>query len=159
MVHNLHTISAPQLSTGGKLLGTFGMGAISIGILILLIGGIAGKGNIKIKSWKAALFIGFLFVAACTATGQMWTIVPEVGASTGQALSDGFSNAGIGDVGLGGLCIIVVILINVMKMAPAGGAWAGIFMSGMFTAAGGIWTVPATLLASVLASIVAKLGG
>lgn len=159
VLNNLHTVAAPQLGTGGKLFGTVGMAAISIGLIVLLIGGIIGKGNLKIKSWKVALFLGFLFVAACTATGQMWTVVPEVGSSTGQALSDGLSNAGIGDVGLAGVCIIFVILINVLDMNPAGGAWAGVFMSGMFTAAGGIWTLPATLLASVLGSLVAQLGG
>ncbi|MFD4241841.1 hypothetical protein ACFWP3_09615 [Streptomyces sp. NPDC058525] len=159
MVYELHTLAAPAaLGTGGKLLGSLGAGSVAIALLVYLIFGVKGKGDAKIKSWRKAFGIAFLFASACVSAGQMWTIVPDVGGTTGGALADGLTGAGLGDVKIAGIALICTVLIMVIPMKPAGGAWAGVLMSGLFTAAGAIWALPPTLLTNILSSLINRLG-
>lgn len=154
----LMTIAAPTgtpLGTGGKLLGSVGAGAVAIALFVLLVFGIRGKGMITLKS-RGAFVVGFLAIAACTTAGQVWTLVPDAGASLGESIRASLSGAGFGEVGMGGICLIATILALVINITPALGGWAGLILSSFFTAAGGIWMAAPLILTTTLTNLLAK---
>lgn len=154
----LMTIAAPTgtpLGTGDKLLGSVGAGAVAFALFVLLIFGIRGKGTVTLKT-RGAFVVAFLAVAACTTAGQVWTLVPDSGASLGESIQASLSGAGLGEWGMGGVSLVATILALVINLTPAVAGWAGLILSSFFSAAGGIWMVVPLVLTTVLTNLLAK---
>jgi hypothetical protein len=144
------------LGTGGKLLGSVGTGSVAIALTLLLILGVRGKGAIKLSP-TGAFITGFIAPAAYVSAGQMWTVVPESGQALGESMAVGLSDAGLGDVRIAGIALLGTLLLLLIKVTPAGGAWGGLFLSSVFTVAGGIWATMPAILTSLTQSVIERL--
>ncbi|MFJ9580774.1 hypothetical protein ACIRQF_30840 [Streptomyces sp. NPDC101191] len=148
---------AAQIGTSGKILAGVGSGAIAVALLLILILGVKGKGGRKLNSGQA-FWLAFFFVALCTVTGAAWNILPDTIGIAGEGAADGLSGAGLGQFGVAGVALIVLVLYLYLSISPALGAWMGLVLSGLCTAAGGIAAILPTIIASIARAILIKTG-
>ncbi|MGW6459102.1 hypothetical protein ACWF94_24800 [Streptomyces sp. NPDC055078] len=142
-------VAAP--ATGGALFGAVGAGGLALALTVLLVLGVKGKGRVKLKD-NPALIVAFLAGTAFSAAGQIWANPQKIVGQGLTGLGVGTGNGPFGNVGLGAVALILLIVMLCAPMTPAVGATLGLIAAFVWPAvgAGTIWAVPAELAAAVL---------
>ncbi|MGW6395423.1 hypothetical protein ACWFR1_34145 [Streptomyces sp. NPDC055103] len=144
------TIAAPAAVFGG-----LGAGGLALALAVLLVLGVRSKGKVKLKD-NPAIATAFLAATAFSAAGQMWANPEKVigqglgGLGVGQGAGGPF-----GDVQLGAVALILLIIMLFASMSPVFGAVLG-FIAGIVwpaTGGGAIWAIPCELAKAALAMI------
>ncbi|MEV7867462.1 hypothetical protein AB0P17_15475 [Streptomyces sp. NPDC088124] len=139
-------------SDTGPALGALGAGGIALAMAFLLVLGVQGKGKVKLKD-NPALICGFIAGTAFSAAGAIWSNPERL---TGQGLAGlgvGTGDDGVfGNVGLGAVSLILLILMLCWSLTPFRGVVLGLVAAVVWPAAGGgtIWAVPSELAGGVL---------
>jgi hypothetical protein len=142
------------LAASGSIFGHLGTGGLALAIALLLFFGVRGKGRVKLTASPAA-YVAFLAATAASAAGRTWA-KPE------QVVGQGLSGLGVGqgadgpfgDVGLGAVALILLIIFLTASVTPVFGAVLGAIAGFVFpaTGTGAVWAIPSDVAASLLAS-------
>ncbi|GFH36616.1 hypothetical protein [Streptomyces pacificus] len=148
-------LAAP--SAGGAVFGAVGAGGISLVLAALLVLGVKGKGKVKLKDNPAVIF-AFLAGTAFSAAGKIW-------ANPERLISQGLTGLGVGtgsggafgDVGVGAVCLLLVVIILCAPLSPGLSASLGLISAVVFPLAGDstIWAAPVELAMAILAMVAA----
>jgi hypothetical protein len=142
----------PLAAPAGAIFGGLGAGGLALALAVLLVLGVRGRGKLKLRDNPAAL-VAFLAATAFSAAGQMWAH-PEKAVGQGlMGLGVGQGSSGpFGDVQLGAVCLIIVVVFLFAPMSPVFGAVLGLIGGFVFPAAGdgAVWAMPVELAKSIL---------
>ncbi|MFD8075832.1 hypothetical protein ACFV3E_24645 [Streptomyces sp. NPDC059718] len=145
----MHTLAA---SANGAAFGALGAGGIALASTFALVLGVRGKGRVKLKE-NPAVIVGFLAGTAFIAAGNLFAKPQQFTAQGLTGLGVGTGGDGIfGNVGVGAVCLILLILMLMAKLTPAYGAILGIIAACVWPTAGDgtIWAAPTEMAAGVL---------
>ena len=142
----------PLAAPAGAIFGGLGAGGLALALAVLLVLGVRGKGKVKLKD-NPAMIVAFLAATAFSAAGELWAN-PErfvgqglMGLGVGQGADGPF-----GDVRLGAVALILLIVMLCALMNPVFGATLG-FIAGIVwpaTGDGTIWAIPSELAQAAL---------
>ncbi|MFE5591461.1 hypothetical protein [Streptomyces sp. NPDC056549] len=141
------------LAAGGAL-GQLGTGGIALAVTAALILGVRGKGRVKLTGSPAA-YTAFIAATAASAAGRMWARPEQVVGQglTGLGVGQG-PDGPFGDVGLGAVALLLVVIFLFAAVTPTFGAVLGAIAGFVFpaTGQGAIWSLPSDVIASLLSS-------
>lgn len=145
-----HTIAAG--STG--VFGSLGAGGIALALLTFLILGVRGKGRIALGG-TAATVVAFLFGTACHTAGELWSHPERFTAQGLTGLGVGTGAGVFGDVQIGAVALILLIVMLAAPLTGKLGAIVGIIAGFVWPAAGdgSIWAAPVQLGGAALMMI------
>ncbi|MGV4930292.1 hypothetical protein [Streptomyces sp. HJ7] len=129
----------------GQILGTIGAGGAAVAMTAFLVLSVRGKHRLKLSADQAAiagLIAGTLYA---TAAG-VWSAPGNIT----KGLAGAFQHGIAGNVGMGAVAVVLVLVVYGCKLRPRTAALYGIAAASIFGAAGGIWGVVSTTLASAL---------
>lgn len=145
------TLAAPT----GAIFGGFGAGGLALAFAVFLVLGVRGKGRVKLKD-NPAIVVAFLASTAFTAAGQVWANPQKL---VGQGLLGlgvgGGGDGPFGNVQLGAVATILLIIMLCAPMNPGFGAVLGLIAGVVWPAAGDstIWAIPCELAIAALAMV------
>lgn len=145
------TTAAPA----GAIFGGMGAGGLALALAVLLVLGVRGKGRMRLAASPAA-YVAFVAATAFSAAGQMWANPEKIvgqglmGLGVGQG-----SGAPFGDVQLGAVAVILVIVFLFAHVTPVFGAVLGLIAGFVFPATGdgAIWVIPAEVAKALLVTV------
>jgi hypothetical protein len=143
-------LSAPAGATAGAL-GALGAGGLSLLLTVFLVLGVKGKGKVKLKD-NPAVICGFLATTAFASAGKIWANPERIASQGLTGLGVGSGDGPFGNVGMGAIASLLLILILCWEMSPLRGAILGLIAGIIWPAAGTdtVWAIPAELGAAVL---------
>lgn len=143
-------LAAP--SAGGAVFGAVGAGGLSLVLAVFLVLGVRGKGKVKLKDNPAIVF-AFLAGTAFTAAGAIWANPEKFVAQGLSGLGVGSGTGAFGAVGMGAICLLLLVIMLTAPMTPVLGASLGFIAAFVFPAAGPgtIWGAPVELALAILA--------
>ncbi|MFJ6215023.1 hypothetical protein ACIQGZ_17060 [Streptomyces sp. NPDC092296] len=140
------TIAAAQSAiASGHVLGTLGASGAALAATAVLVIGVRGKGRFKLTQHQAAicgLVAGTLYAAA----QAVWSAPGSIADGLSQAVSGSVG----GNVGAGAIAVVLTVVLYGGKLRPGWAAVGGIATASVYAAAGGIWAIGSTALASGL---------
>ncbi|MFE9645298.1 hypothetical protein ACFYO0_14515 [Streptomyces sp. NPDC006365] len=138
----------------GAALGALGAGGLSLVLTALLVLGVKGKGRVKLKD-NPAIICGFIASTAFSAAGQIWANPERIASQGLTGLGVGTGSGPFGNVGMGAVASLLLVLILCWEMSPLRGAILGLIAGIVWPAAGDgtIWAVPSELGAAILMMI------
>jgi hypothetical protein len=138
-------------SANGAALGALGTGGIALAAAIFLVLGVRGDGKVKLKD-NPAMITAFIAGTAFTAAGAIWANSERITKQGLSGLGVGNANGVFGDVRLGAVALVLLILMLCWKQTPVRGAALGLIASVVWPAAGDgtLWAVPSELAAGAL---------
>lgn len=141
-------------STNGAIFGGLGAGGLALALTVLLVLGVKGKGRVSLKD-NPAMVVGFLSSTAFHAAGQVWSHPERITAQGLTGLGVGSGGGPFGNVGIGAVALIILIVMLCAPLSPAFGAGLGLIAGFVWPAAGAasIWAVPSELGAAGLMMI------
>ncbi|WP_432247695.1 hypothetical protein ACRAR1_07040 [Streptomyces sanyensis] len=145
------TVAAP----GGAVFGAIGAGGLALVFAVMLVLGIQGKGRIRLTA-SPACYLAFTAATAFSAAGQMWSSPEQVVGQGLMGLGVGQGpNGPFGNVGIGAVCLLIVVVFLFASLSPLLGATLGLIAGFVFPAAGtgAVWQIPVQLAKALLASV------
>jgi len=121
---------------------------------VFLVLGVKGKGRVKLRD-NPAMVVAFLAGTAFHAAGQVWAHPERITAQGLTGLGVGGGGGPFGDVQIGAVALILLIIMLCAPMTPMFGAALGLIAAFVWPAAGSaaIWAVPSELGAAGLMMI------
>ena len=144
------TIAAPT----GAIFGGLGAGGLALAAAVFLILGVRGKGRVKLKD-NPAIIVAFLASTAFSAAGQVWANPQKLVGQGLLGLGVGGGGGPFGNVQLGAVALIILIVMLCAPMTPVFGAVLGLIAGVVWPAAGAntIWAIPCELAIAGLAMV------
>jgi hypothetical protein len=145
------TTAAPA----GAIFGGMGAGGLALALAVLLVLGVRGKGRMKLTSSPAA-YVAFVAATAFSAAGQMWANPEKIVGQGLMGLGVGQGSGGpFGDVQLGAVAVILVIVFLFAHVTPMFGCVLGLIAGFVFPATGdgAIWAIPAEVAKTLLVTV------
>ncbi|WP_055591137.1 hypothetical protein [Peterkaempfera griseoplana] len=141
------TAAAPATSghLGGHILGTLGASGAALAVTVILVIGIRGRGKIRLSQHQAAL-LGLVAGTLYATAQQIWSAPGSVAAGLAEAVRGGVG----GNVGAGAIALVLSVILYGAKLRAGWAAALGIGAASIYAAAGGIWSIASTALASGL---------
>ncbi|MFE4312605.1 hypothetical protein ACFRR6_41860 [Streptomyces sp. NPDC056891] len=142
-------LAAPAL-TGA--IGPVPSTAVAVSMLVVMVFGIIGKGKKKLNSGPAQIVGLFGEIVFLRSDGPTLAIGEAV-----QSITAGIAaNPDLGNIGMVGVCLVILALMFFMRIVPASGLFLGMLLGGaMMAAPGSIWkaiigiiSIPLSLLAA-----------
>lgn len=135
----------------GGAFGALGAGGLSLALTVLLVFGVKGKGKVKLKDNPAMIF-GFLATTAFASAGKIWANPERIASQGLTGLGVGTGGGPFGNVGMGAVALVLLILMLTWEMTPLRGAILGLIAGIIWPAAGNesVWAMPSELGAAVL---------
>jgi hypothetical protein len=128
----------------GHILGELGTSGAALASTFVLIAAVKGKHKIKLHHQHHIAFVGLITGTLYTAAAGIWTAPSSITAGVAQALQ----GAPGGQVGLGAVALVLCVILYGFKLRPFWAATFGIGAASIFAAAGGIWSLGSSILAS-----------
>lgn len=146
-------LAAPAGATAGAL-GAVGTGGLALCLTALLVFGVKGKGKLALKD-NPATICGFLATTSFAAAGKIWANPERIASQGLTGLGVGTGDGPFGNVGLGAVATLLLILILCWEMNPLRGAVLGMIAGIIWPAAGNesVWAMPSELGAAALMMI------
>ncbi|MFJ5954176.1 hypothetical protein [Streptomyces noursei] len=138
------TLAAGEFSTG-HVLGSIGAGGAALAATVFLFLGVKGKHRIKLSADQAAI-VGLVAGTLYAAAASVWSAPGNITKGLAASIQNGIA----GNVGMGAIAAVMVLVVYGCKLKPRTAACFGIAAASIFAAAGGIWGVVSTTLASGL---------
>ncbi|MFE2945237.1 hypothetical protein ACFXKG_40365 [Streptomyces sp. NPDC059255] len=139
------TIAATAGIQGGQILGTLGASGAALAVTVILVLGVKGKKKLKFDQMQAAI-VGLIAGTLYATAASIWSTPGNVTAGLAQAIQGGVG----GNVGMGAIAVCIVAIIYGANLKPRTSAFLGIAAASVFAAAGGLWALVSTVLASGL---------
>lgn len=141
----------PLAAPAGAVFGGLGAGGLALALAVLLVLGVRGKGKVKLKD-NPAMIVAFLAATAFSAAGELWANPEQFVGQGLTGLGVGTADGPFGDVRLGAVALILLIVMLCATMNPMFGAILG-FIAGVVwpaTGDGTIWAIPSELAQAVM---------
>lgn len=132
----------------GHILGTLGASGAAFAVTVILVLGVRGRHRIKFDANQAAI-VGLIAGTFYATAAQVWRTPGQITLGLAQAVQ----GQG-GDVGMGAIALVICVVIYGCKLKPRTAAWLGIAAATVFAAAGGLWGIFSTTLASGLNQVI-----
>ncbi len=139
------TTAAAAGIQGGQILGTLGASGAALAATVILVLGVKGKNRIKFDAHQAAV-VGLIAGTLYATAASIWSTPGNITKGLAQAIQGGVG----GNVGLGAIALCIVVIIYGARLKPRIAALLGIAAASIFGAAGGVWGLLSTFLASGL---------
>ncbi|MFJ5635069.1 hypothetical protein ACIQF5_20830 [Streptomyces goshikiensis] len=112
--------------------------AVGIGLLIVMVFGVIGKGKKRLNTGPAQLVGAFGEITFLKSNGFPRNIGDAV-----QSVTSGIAtNPDLGNIGMVGVCIVLLALMFFARIVPASGVFLGMLLAGAMAAApGSLWKV------------------
>jgi hypothetical protein len=135
----------------GAAFGALGAGGLAFALALFLVLGVKGQGRVKLKD-NPAMICGFVASTAFSAAGSIWANPEKITSQGLTGLGVGQGSGPFGNVGIGAVALVLLILMMCWKMTPLRGAILGLIAGIVWPAAGNgtIWAMPSELGAAVL---------
>ena len=135
----------------GAALGALGAGGLAFALALFLVLGVKGQGRVELKD-NPAMICGFVASTAFTAAGSIWSNPEKITSQGLTGIGVGTGAGPFGNVGIGAVALILLILMTCWKMTPLRGAILGLVAGIVWPAAGTgtVWAIPSELGAAVL---------
>ncbi|MEV8432012.1 hypothetical protein ACWHLZ_28000 [Streptomyces chartreusis] len=135
----------------GAALGALGAGGLSLALTVLLVFGVKGEGKVKLKD-NPAIICGFLATTAFASAGKIWANPERIASQGLTGLGVGTGGGPFGNVGVGAIATVLLILMLTWRITPVRGAFLGLIAGIVWPAAGNdsVWAMPSELGAAVL---------
>lgn len=142
-------LAAP--TTSGAVFGVLGSGGLALCLTALLVFGVIGKGKIKFGV-RGAIVTAFLAGTAYVAAGQIWANPGKITEQGLTGLGVGSAHGPFGDVGIGAVALLLLIIMVAAHLTPVTGATVGMIAAFVWPAAGdgSVWAAPVQFAAAVL---------
>jgi|GEM_PF-5891101 len=138
--------TAPAVAgVSGHVLGSLGASGAALAVTVLLVVGVRGRHRIRFDSMQAAI-CAFVAGTLYAAAAAIWSTPGDITMALTQAVQGSVG----GDVGMGAIAVIICVFIYGAKLKPRTSAFLGIAAASVFAAAGGIWGILPTVVASTL---------
>jgi hypothetical protein len=137
------------------IFGGLGAGGLALAVVVFLILGVRGKGRVKLTA-SPATYVAFVAATAASAAGQMWANPQKVVGQGLMGLGVGQGTGGpFGDVQLGAVALLLLVVFLTMALTPAAGAVIGGIAGFVFPATGDgtVWAIPCGLAQAVLSMV------
>ena len=144
------TLAAPA----GAIFGGLGAGGLALASAVFLVLGVRGKGRVKLKD-NPAIVVAFLASTAFSAAGQVWANPQKLVGQGLMGLGVGGGGGPFGNVQLGAVALILLIIMLCAPMNPVFGAILGLIAGVVWPAAGDntVWAIPCELAIAALAMV------
>jgi hypothetical protein len=136
--------AAHTASLQGHILGELGASGAALASTVVLVAGVKGKHKIKLHHQHHIAVVGLVTGTLYSAAAGIWTAPASITAGVTQALQ----GAPGGTVGLGAVALMLCAALYGFKLRPFWAATFGIGAASVFAAAGGIWSLGSSILAS-----------
>ena len=138
-------------SSTGAIFGALGSGGIALCLTALLVLGVMGKGKIKFAV-RGSLVTAFLAGTAYVAAGKLWANPGKITEQGLTGLGVGTGNGPFGDVGIGAVALLLLIIMLAAPLNPVSAAVVAMIASFVWPAAGdgSVWAAPVQFAAAVL---------
>lgn len=137
----------------GAAFGALGAGGLALALAVALVLGVRGQGKIRLRD-NSAMILAFIAGTAFSAAGAIWANPERI---TRQGLSGlGVGGSGpFGNVGMGAVALLLLILMLGLRLTPARGAALGLVAAVVWPLAGSatVWALPCELAAASLMMI------
>lgn len=127
-------------STGGQILGSIGTAGVGAILAVWFVLGTRSGSKHPLKQ-GVALTMCLVAGTVWMATGQIWGIPNDLIAPLITGLTDAKV---VGDVGLGAVSIILVLIAYLVSMPARLAGYLGLVMASTFSLAGGAWAMVTT---------------
>lgn len=129
----------------GHVLGTLGASGAALAVTVILVMGVRGKHRLKFDPMQAAI-VAFVAGTLYAAAAEIWSTPGDITMALTQAVQGSVG----GNVGMGAIAVIITVTIYGAKLKTRTSAFLGIAAATVYAAAGGIWGILPTVLASTM---------
>ncbi|WP_181785343.1 hypothetical protein [Streptomyces phytophilus] len=138
----------------GAAFGALGAGGLALALTVLLVLGVRGQGRVRLRE-NPALICGFIAGTAFSAAGAIWSNPERLTQQGLTGLGVGSESGPFGNVGVGAVSLILLILMLCWKLTPVRGAGLGLVAAVVWPLAGSsaVWALPVELAAASLMMI------
>lgn len=138
----------------GAAFGALGAGGLALALTVLLILGVKGQGKLRLKE-NPALICAFIAGTAFSAAGAIWANPERITRQGLSGLGVGTGGGPFGNVGLGAVSLVLLILMLTWKLTPVRGAVLGLIAAVVWPLAGDatVWALPVELASASLMMI------
>jgi hypothetical protein len=135
----------------GAVFGALGTGGLALCAAVFLVLGVKGEGKVKLKD-NPAMIWAFIASTAFRAAGSIWSNPERITKQGLTGLGVGSDHGAFGQVGIGSVALLLLILMLCWDMTPVRGAVLGLIAGVVWPAAGtdSIWALPSELAAAAL---------
>jgi hypothetical protein len=143
-------LAAPE----GAVFGALGAGGLAFALALFLALGVKGEGRVRLKN-NPAMICGFVASTAFSAAGSIWSNPERITSQGLTGLGVGSGSGPFGNVGIGAVALVLLILMTCWRLTPLRGAILGLIAGIVWPAAGDgtLWAIPSELAAAVLMMI------
>jgi hypothetical protein len=143
-------LAAPE----GAVFGALGAGGLAFALARFLALGVRGEGRVRLKD-NPAMICGFVASTAFSAAGSIWSNPERITSQGLTGLGVGSGSGPFGNVGIGAVALVLLILMTCWRLTPLRGAILGLIAGIVWPAAGDgtLWAIPSELAAAVLMMI------
>ncbi|MDF2710663.1 MAG: hypothetical protein K0R62_6315 [Nonomuraea muscovyensis] len=137
--------------SAGAVFGVLGSGGIALCLTALLVFGVKGKGKVKFGV-GGSLTTAFLAGTAYVTAGQIWSNPGKVTEQGLTGLGVGTGNGPFGDVGIGAVALLLLIIMLAAPLSTVTAAVVGMVAAFVWPAAGdgSVWAAPVQFAGAVL---------
>lgn len=141
-------------SETGAAFGALGAGGLALALTVLLILGVKGQGRVKLKE-NPALICAFIAGTAFSAAGKIWANPERITEQGLTGLGVGTGSGPFGDVGIGAVALVLLVLMLCWKLTPLRGAIIGLIAAVVWPLTGEatVWALPCQLASACLLMI------
>lgn len=131
-------------------LGHVSAAGAAMALAVMLVLGVKGQGKKKLALGPAQL-VGFLAELAFLRAGSFWRDIGEAVQTIPQSIA---TNPELGGIGIGAVCLLMVILALFARLVPASAAVLGMLMAAAFEMAdGSIWKAVVSIAGVILSFV------
>lgn len=138
----------------GAAFGALGAGGLALALTVLLVLGVRGQGRVRLRE-NPAMICGFIAGTAFSAAGAIWSNPERIVGQGLTGLGVGNGDGPFGNVGIGAVSLLLLILMLCWKLNPLRGAVLGLVAAVVWPLAGAstVWALPCELAAASLMMI------
>lgn len=127
-------------ATGSQMLGSIGLGGAALLLVTALI--LTTKANARHRANQTvAMCLGIAAGMAFMGAGQVWDVPNDLVLTGLDAAGVGAANGPLGEVGMGAVSGLCVLIAWLSPLKPRTAGVLGIAMASIFTNAGGVWAM------------------
>lgn len=143
--------AAKAANADGAALGALGAGGLALAASLFLILGVMGEGKVTLTN-NPAMITAFVAGTSFKTAGEIWAHPERLTEQGLTGFGVGTGSGPFGDVGVGAVCLVLLILMLCWKLTPVRGATLGMIAAFVWPTAGPdtIWGIPTDLAAGAL---------
>jgi hypothetical protein len=140
-------------ATSTQLLGSIGLGGLALVLALSLVLGTRERSEHQFGK-GLSLTVGLAAGIAFMGAGQVWDLPDDLALTALDAAGVGSGAGPFGDVGMGAISILTVLVAYLVRLKPRSAGVLGIAMASVFTNAGGAWAMATKAVADFTTGLI-----